>query len=238
MKCFSYLAEDAAYVLAARHVTRMVKVLHDGVKLDWYLLIFFQIAASKLGVLLTEDQWLPGLERRLEVQTLGVTAPLPGPEEQQQDGEKEVREEGVLQITGLRGHGAKTLSLSLGQFGPRSNNHSSLCVIFHYNVWKEGIFVVRQSTCYISTSICQAQVWDSKFDFVKKGVLIWCPGLRGFRQPCVCVWVCVCWSVNVCIKHTASHLPASWQEKRSELLRFNSSTQRWCFYGKLPSWCV
>lgn len=85
----------------------MVKVVHDGVKLDRYLFVFFQITASKLGILFTEDQWLPGLKRRLVVQTLGVTAPPPGLEEQQQDEEKEVREEGMLQITGLWGHGAK-----------------------------------------------------------------------------------------------------------------------------------
>ncbi|KAG7225997.1 hypothetical protein INR49_018598 [Caranx melampygus] len=44
-----------------------------------------QITASKLGVFLAEDQWLPGLKRRLVVQTLGVTAPPPGLEEQQQN---------------------------------------------------------------------------------------------------------------------------------------------------------
>lgn len=70
----------------------MVKVLHEGVKPDRYLLIFFQITASKLGVLLTEDKRLPGLKRRLVVQTLGVTAPPPGLEEQQQHEEKEVRD--------------------------------------------------------------------------------------------------------------------------------------------------
>lgn len=88
MKCYSYLAEDAAYVLAAGDISRMVEVLHDGVKLDRYLPVPFHIAASKLGVLLAEDQWLPGLKRRLVVQTLGVTAPPPGVEEQQQHRQK------------------------------------------------------------------------------------------------------------------------------------------------------
>lgn len=85
----------------------MIKVVHDGVKPDCYLLIFFHITASKLGILLTEDQWLLGLKRRLVVQTLGVTAPPPGLEEQQQYGEKEVRDKGMVQITGLWGHGVE-----------------------------------------------------------------------------------------------------------------------------------
>lgn len=101
IKCFAYLAEDAAYVLGTGHITWMVKIVHDGVKLDWYRLIFFQITASKFRILLTEDQWLPGLKRRLVVQTLGVTAPPQDMEEQQQDQKKEVREDSVMQITSL-----------------------------------------------------------------------------------------------------------------------------------------
>lgn len=105
MKCFSYLAEDAAHILATGHETWLVKVVHDGVKPDWYFFVFFQIAASKLGILFTEDQWLPRFKWRLVVQTLRVTVPPPGLEEQQQDREKEVREESMLQITDLWGHG-------------------------------------------------------------------------------------------------------------------------------------
>lgn len=110
IKCFSDLAEDASYVLGTGYVAWMVKVFHDAVKADWYLLVFLHIAASKLGILLTEEQWLLGLEWRLVVQTLGVTATPPGLEEQQQDEEKEVREEGLLQI---RGHGTEDAVLQI-----------------------------------------------------------------------------------------------------------------------------
>lgn len=68
----------------------MVEVGHDGVELDGYLSVLLQIAASELGVLLAERQGLPGFERRLVVQTLRVTAPPPGLEEQQQDEDEEV----------------------------------------------------------------------------------------------------------------------------------------------------
>lgn len=102
----SYLAEDAAQVPAAGHVTRMVEVLHDLVIADGYLLIFFHVAASKLGVLLAEDQRLQRLKRRLVVQTLGVAAPPPGLEEQQQCGENEASHKGMVHRRGLWGHGA------------------------------------------------------------------------------------------------------------------------------------
>lgn len=101
IQCFSYLAKDVAYEPAAGDIPWMVKVFHDGIKPDWYRPILFQITASKFRVLLTEDQWLPGLKWRLVVQTLRVTAPPPGLEEQQQDREEEVRDEGALQdVTG------------------------------------------------------------------------------------------------------------------------------------------
>uniref|UniRef100_G3P091 Biogenesis of lysosome-related organelles complex 1 subunit 3 n=1 Tax=Gasterosteus aculeatus aculeatus TaxID=481459 RepID=G3P091_GASAC len=58
-----------------------------------------EITASKLGVLLTESQRLPWLKRGLVVQTLGVTAPPPGLEEQQQDQEEEVQHRDALKIT-------------------------------------------------------------------------------------------------------------------------------------------
>lgn len=102
----SYLTEDAAQVPAAGHITRMVEVLHDLVIADGDLLVFFHVAASKLGVLLAEDQRLQRLERRLVVQTLGVAAPPPGLEEQQQRGENEASREGMVHRRGLRGHGA------------------------------------------------------------------------------------------------------------------------------------
>ncbi len=85
----------------------MVKVAHDGVKSHRYHFILVQITASKFRILLTEKQWLLRLKRRLVVQTLGVTAPPPGLEEQQQNEEKEVMEKGMLQVTGLWGHSAE-----------------------------------------------------------------------------------------------------------------------------------
>lgn len=98
----------------------MVKVFHNGVKPARYLLIFFHITAPKLGILLAEGQWLPGLKWRLVIQTLRVTAPPPGTEEQQQDGEKVVKGEGVLQdasgdqIAGLYHRAVSIRSLSSG----------------------------------------------------------------------------------------------------------------------------
>ena len=131
IKCFSDLAEDASYVLGTGCVAWAVKVFHDAVKADWYLLVFLHIAASELGILLTEEQWLLGLEWRLVVQTLGVTATPPGLEEQRQDEEKEVREEGVLQI---RGHGAEdaVLQTRIVQFliQLRSESKQLVCGFF------------------------------------------------------------------------------------------------------------
>lgn len=108
--CFSYLAEDAAYVFTTGHVTRVVEVLHDGVEAHSDLLIFLQITASKLGVVLAEDQWLLRLERRLVVQTLGVRVPPPGLEEQHQHMEKEVRKESKVPFVVLWGHDESSLS--------------------------------------------------------------------------------------------------------------------------------
>lgn len=99
----SYLAEDAAQVLAAGDEARLVKVLHDLVEPDGHLLVLGRVAASKLGVLLAEGQRLLRLERRLVVQTLRVAAPPPGLEEQQQRGP-----EGPVPVgEGRRGHGAE-----------------------------------------------------------------------------------------------------------------------------------
>lgn len=109
----SYLTEDAAQVPAAGHVTRMVKVLHDLVIADADLLIFFHVAASKLGVLLAEDQRLQRLKRRLVVQTLGVAAPPPGLEEQQQCGENEASHKDMVHRRGLWGHGAGGCSFQI-----------------------------------------------------------------------------------------------------------------------------
>lgn len=47
------------------------------------------------------------LKWRFVVQTLWVTAPPPDLEEQQQCEEKEVRDEAMVQITGLQGHGVE-----------------------------------------------------------------------------------------------------------------------------------
>lgn len=111
LKCVSYLTEDAAYVLPTGGITRVVKVVHDFVEPDCYLLIFFYITTSKFGILFTESQWLLRLKWRFVVQTLRVTAPPPGLEEQQQYEEKEVRDEGMVQITGLQGHGVEETTL-------------------------------------------------------------------------------------------------------------------------------
>lgn len=108
--CFSYLAEDAAYVSTAGHITRVVEVLHDGVEADSDLLVFLQITASKLGVVLAEDQRLLRLKRRLVVQTLGVRVPPPGLEEQHQHMEEEVRKESKVPFVDLWGHDESSLS--------------------------------------------------------------------------------------------------------------------------------
>lgn len=108
--CFSYLAEDAAYVFTTGYITRVVEVLHDGVEAGSNLLIFLQITASKLGVVLAEDQWLLRLKRRLVVQTLGVRVPTPGLEEQHQHMEKEVRKESKVLFVDLWGHDESSLS--------------------------------------------------------------------------------------------------------------------------------
>lgn len=79
----------------------MVEVLHDRIEADSYFFIFLQIAASKLGVFLTEDQWLLGQKRGLVVQTLGVRVPPPGLEEQHQH----MRNEGKVRFLDLGGHG-------------------------------------------------------------------------------------------------------------------------------------
>lgn len=97
----------------------MVKVFHNVVKPARYLLIFFHITAPKLGILLAEGQWLPGLKWRLVIQTLRVTAPPPGTEEQQQDGEKVVRgcvlqDASGDQIAGLYHRAVSIRSLSSG----------------------------------------------------------------------------------------------------------------------------
>lgn len=107
--CFSYLAKDAAYVFITGYITRVVKVLHDRVEAASYFLIFFQITASKLRIILTEDQWLLGLKRRLVVQTLGMTAPPPGLEEQHQH----MRNESKVPFLDLWGH--DELSLNPGR---------------------------------------------------------------------------------------------------------------------------
>lgn len=77
----SYLAEDAAQVLAAGDEARLVKVLHDPVESNGHLLVLGRVAASELGVLLAEGQRRLRLEWRLVVQTLWVAAPPPGLEE-------------------------------------------------------------------------------------------------------------------------------------------------------------
>lgn len=126
-KYFSYLTEDAAYVLATGEITWVVKVCHNGVKLDSYLPIFLQITASKLWILLAESQWLPGSKRWLVVQTLGMTASPPGLEEQQQEGQKNMVEGSMLQVVmgyqsaGLKDHIAKMLPFSLEQFATLYN---------------------------------------------------------------------------------------------------------------------
>lgn len=115
LKCFSHLTQDAAYVFATRDVTRMVKVFHDAVEALWNLFILLQITASKLGVLFAKCQWLPGFERGLVVQTLRVTVPPPGLEEQQQQHMHEV----VLHLA--LGDGMKDLqshSVVMGFFFP------------------------------------------------------------------------------------------------------------------------
>lgn len=114
MNGFSYLAKDAAYVFITGYITRVVKVLHDSIEADSYFLIFLQITASKLGIILTEDQWLLGLKRRLVVQTLGVRVPPPGLEEQHQHMKNEVRNESKVPFWDLWGH--DELSLSPGSF--------------------------------------------------------------------------------------------------------------------------
>lgn len=108
--CVSYLAKDVAYVFTTSCVTRMVKVLHDGIEPDSYILIFLQITASKLWIFLTEAQRLLWLERRLVVQTLGMTVPPPGLEEQRQCVENEMRNEGEVQFLELWGHDELFLS--------------------------------------------------------------------------------------------------------------------------------
>lgn len=77
----SYLAEDAAQVLAAGDEARLVKVLHDLVESNGHLLVLGRVTASELGVLLAEGQRRLRLEWRLVVQTLWVAAPPPGLEE-------------------------------------------------------------------------------------------------------------------------------------------------------------
>lgn len=91
----------------------MVKVLHDRIETASDFLIFLQIAASKLGVILAEDQWLLGLKRRLVIQTLGVRAPPPGLEEQQQHMENEVSSESKVPFLDWWDH--DDLSLSPGK---------------------------------------------------------------------------------------------------------------------------
>lgn len=103
--CISYLAEDAAYVSTTGYVTRMVKVLHDRIEAGSYFFIFLQITASKLGVFLTEGQWLLGLKGGLVVQTLGMRVPPPGLEEQHQH----MRNESKVQFLDLGGHGELVL---------------------------------------------------------------------------------------------------------------------------------
>lgn len=79
----------------------MVEVPHDRIEADAYFFILLQITASKLGVFLTEDQWLLGLKRGLVVQTLGMRVPPPGLEEQQQH----MRNDSKVQFLDLGGHG-------------------------------------------------------------------------------------------------------------------------------------
>lgn len=127
----------------------MVKVFHDGVKTHGYLFIFLQVAASELGVLLAEDKWLLGLEGRLVVQTLGVTAPPPGLVQRQQDEEEEAREEGALQITNLRSHDAPDAVLKFREVWLKTQNNvvnrsSSVCDIS----LKRVRLAARQITCY------------------------------------------------------------------------------------------
>lgn len=107
--CISYLAKDAAYVSTTGYVTRMVKVLHDRIEADSYFFILLQITASKLGVFLTEGQWLLGLKRGLVVQTLGMRVPPPGLEEQHQHMKNELRNESKVQFLDLGGHGELVL---------------------------------------------------------------------------------------------------------------------------------
>lgn len=108
---FSYLAKDAVNVFITGYKTREVKVLHDPIEADSYFLIFLQITASKLGVILTEDQWGLGLKRRLVVQTLGMRVPPSRLEKQHQHMENEMRNESKVPFLDLWDHDELSLSL-------------------------------------------------------------------------------------------------------------------------------
>lgn len=203
LKCFSHLTQDAAYVFATRDVTRMVKVFHDAVEALWNLFILLQITASKLGVLFAKCQWLPGFERGLVVQTLRVTVPPPGLEEQQQQHMHEV-----------------VLHLALGDGMKDLQSHSVVMGFFFSLLLMQKTF---QSEQFVGDAleICVGrktttlyalhfhQCWSSKlegkfspglYQFAGPHLTVW--SLRCQTALCAQVWMCVC------IKHTdvASHL--------------------------------
>lgn len=138
INCISYLAKNAVYVSATGYITRMVKVLHNRIEPDSYFLVFLQITASKLGVFLTEGQWLLRLKRRFIVQTLGMRVPPSGLEEQDQHVENEVSNECKVQFLDLWGHDELFLS-------PRH---------FH-EWWIKGNCVYVRVRSYITRSLCQ-----------------------------------------------------------------------------------
>ena len=196
----SYLAEDAAHVLATGYITWVIKVFHDSVKAGRYLIIFFHITASELRILLTKAQRLLGLKRRLVVQTLWMTAPPPGLEEQQQHGEKETRDDGRLQITDLLGHGAQSLSSGCGK------SKQTVCDIIA-KMCERTMHMLHQHQRQSKTGL--ALNVSSPQEFGSVSVLIRCPAVPGSRA---CAQR---YAVRIKRTYTASHLSVSWPDLQS-----------------------